>query len=378
MLNNKKYGLYFCFGLVFVLFVISLFVFKPAIKMTELYTLFARVSPDSLKPVFDFGGDGFMLPSVVPMIPNVEFFNYPLFFDIFLCAMTVLLITLIIYLIPNIFMSFCLGLSVILGFGLSILYMSRVHNIWIPLVWPLLVQCFMFLTLIFSKALLKQSKQLNTVKLFGYDVNLFPNAIPYLKNIVQQPKETILTMACFKIRVPQTYMDEVSPEQLIYKTNKFFQIIVDSVLKYGGLIDKTSNTTILCYWIGKQHALNAVKAGIDITDKIKQFEQDYIKISCGIATDEAVFGILGSKNFANYTVIGNITDIAARLENACIFHSSPVLISGKTLNYLKDKLLATHKGSISVHGLKAQIDFYEPLNFNPSYIDKLKERVSND
>lgn len=378
MLNNKKYGLYFCFGLVFVLFALSLFVFKPVIRMAELYTLFARVSPESLKPVYDFGGDGFMLPSVVPMIPNVEFFNYPLIFDVFLCAMTVLLITLIIYLIPNIFICFSLGLSVIIGFCLAALYMSRVHNIWIPVVWPVLVQGFMFLTFMFTKSLLIQTKQLNTVKIFGYDINLFPNSIPYFKNIVQQPKDTILTMACFKIRIPRMYMDEVSVDKLVYKTNEFFQIIVDSVLKYGGIIDKTSNSTILCYWLGKNQALNAVKAGIEINDKVKKLDSEYIKLSCGIATDEAIFGILGSKNFANYTVIGNITDIASRLENACIFHTTPILISGKTLSYLKDKLLATHKGSISVHGLKTQIDFYEPLNFNPSYIDKLKEGLLHD
>ncbi len=375
---NKKYCLYLSCGLVFVLFIIFLFVFKPAIKMLELYTLFARVSPDTLKPVLDFGGTGFMLPAVVPMIPVIEYTNYPLFFDICLCCTGVLATTLIVYLIPNIFIGFCLGLSVIIGFSLVVLYMSRIHNVWIPLIWPVLVQIFMFLTAIFTKSVLKQTKQINTVKLFGYDINLFPNSIPYIKNIVQQPKKTNITMACFKIRIPQVYQNESSTDILVYKVNELFKIIVDIVLKHNGVIDKTSNTTIFCYWLGSKHAFNAVKAGVEISNRIKELNSEYLKVYSGIATDECIFAILGSKKFANYTVIGDLSDIAARLENACIFHNTSILISGKTLNYIKDKLLATHKGSISVHGLKTQIDFYEPLEFKKSPINIIKEGLLND
>ena len=50
-LPNKKYIPYICFSIASVLFTISLFIFKPFIKMLELYTLFVRVPAPSGAPI---------------------------------------------------------------------------------------------------------------------------------------------------------------------------------------------------------------------------------------------------------------------------------------------------------------------------------------
>lgn len=362
MLNKTKYKLYICFSLVTILFITTLFVFKPVIKMAELYTLFARVSPDTLKPVLDFGNTNFMLSSVVPMMPNIQFANYPLIFDLGLCFGAVFLISLFLFIIPNIFISTSFSLIVIFIFALGTIFMSRFYNVWIPIVWPILVQLFIFTIMLSAKVYLKQSKLINTIKIFGYDINLFPNSIPFIKNIVQQPQKTDITMAYFKIKIPQTYIDEIYSNSIVYKLNEYFQIIIDGCLKHSGIIDKTSNNIIQCYWIGNNHALDALKATMEINDIIKT-KQDNIRISCGIATDKSIFAILGSHNFSNYTVLGNIAEVAIRLENACIFHNSNILVSNNTYKLLKNKIMFNHKGMANINGFKSQVDFYEPVHF---------------
>ena len=361
MLNKTKYKLYICFSLVLILFITTLFVFKPVIKMVELYTLFARVSPDTLKPVLDFGNANFMLSSVVPMMPNVEFYNYPLIMDLGLCFGGVFLISLLLFVIPNIFISTCLSLIVMFSFMLGSVYMSRIYNVWIPIVWPILIQFFIFIVMLSARTYLKQNRLINTVKLFGYDINLFPNSIPFIKNLVQEPKKTDVTLAYFKIKIPQLYLDEVYPNSVVYQLNEYYKIIIDGCLKYSGIIDKTSNNIIQCYWINENHALNAIKAVMEINNILKN-KPENIRISCGIATDKAIFAILGSDNFSNYSLIGNISEIATRLENACIFHNSNILVSNNTYNLLKEKIMFTHKGVININGFKSQVDFYEPLH----------------
>ncbi len=368
MLNKTKYKLYICFSLVLILFITTLFVFKPVIKMAELYTLFARVSPDMLKPVLDFGNANFMLSSVVPMMPNVEFSNYPLIFDLGLCFGGVFLISLFLFIIPNVFISTCLSLIVMFSFMLGSVYMSRAYNVWIPIVWPILIQLFIFIIMLSTRVYLKQSKLINSIKLFGYDINLFPNSIPFIKNIIQQPRKVDITLACFKIKILQIYQQEMYTNTLVQELNYYYSVIIDICLKHSGIIDKTSNNIISCYWMGKNQALDAVNACMEINNLLKP-ETNAVKVSCGIATDNSIFAILGSKNFSNYTVIGPISEIASRLENACVFNNSQVLISNKTYNLLKNKLVANHKGVISVHGLNSQVDFYEPL----SLIDDKKE-----
>ena len=101
-LLNKQYRPYILMTIAGVMFAICLFVFKPAIKMAELYTLFARVQPDTLKPILDFGAEHFVLSNVVPAIPSLELANLPLIADIGLCGLTVFLTTFVSIVIPNI------------------------------------------------------------------------------------------------------------------------------------------------------------------------------------------------------------------------------------------------------------------------------------
>ena len=380
MLNKTKYKLYICFSIVTILFITTLFVFKPVIKMVELYTLFARVSPDTLNPVLDFGNANFMLSSVVPMMPSVEFANYPLIFDLGLCCGGVFLISLFLFIIPNIFISTCLSLIVMFCFVLGSIYMSRIYNVWIPVVWPILIQLFIFTIMLSARVYLKQSKLINSVKLFGYDINLFPNSIPFIKNVVQQPKKMDVTMACFKIKIPQFYQEEMYSNTLVYKINDCFRVIIDGCLKYDGLLDKTSNNVVYCYWLGKNHALKALKASMEINSILQKLDSE-IKVSCGISSEKVMFAILGNHNFSNYTVLGNITEIVNKLENSCLFNNSSILVSKNTYNILKDKISFLHKGMISIYGMKSKIDFYSPQDFNInelSYLSNFIKRGQND
>mgnify|MGYP002672422052 FL=1 len=355
-LLNKQYRPYILMTIAGVMFAICLFVFKPVIKMAELYTLFARVQPDTLKPILDFGAEHFVLSNVVPAIPSLELANLPLIADIGLCGLIVFLTTFVSIVIPNIFIDFSLGLIMIFGYCLFCVTTSRFAHIWIPIVWPVLIQTFVLSILTTAKTAMKQTKLINNVKLFGYDINKFPNSIPFIKNIIQQPKRTDITLCCFKLRVAQLYLDDTSAKEIVSKINEVFKIIVDGVLKHDGILDKTSNNTIIAYWLGENNAINAIKAVNEINSLVKS---DNIKISCGMDTEYSIFAILGSENFANYTVLGNISDIAARLENACIFHSTKLLISENTINCVQNKVTAKRKGSISVHSVNPQLNFYE-------------------
>jgi len=358
---NKKYIPHLSIGVVSILFTISLFVFKPVIKMIELYTLFARVKATSTT-MLDFGGENFVISSVVPAIPNVNFLNYPIIFDLFYCFLGVFFITCFIYLIPNLFIGFCFGLSTIISFALYSVVMSHINNSWIPIIWPMLIQIFFLCIFTTLKITIKQTKQISSIKIFGYDINKFPNSFPNIKNIIRQPRKIDTTLCCFRIKIPQIIIERLSDQELVYKINEIFKIITDGCLKYDGIIDKTSNNTILAYWLGDKSAEKALEAALEIQDIINKLSTS-IKVSCGISSEKSIFAILGTEYFSNYTLIGNINDIANRIENACVFHNTSILICETTYQQLKEKLVAINKGAITIHGLYSQIEFYEPQYF---------------
>lgn len=354
---SKERKPYVILALTVFLFIVCLCVLKPSITIAEHYTVFSRVKPEILQSAQVYGS----IPSyILPDISPIEFACYPFIANLCFCAIGVFFITLFAFLIPNIFVAFSLGAITILIYTLFCINLSRTQYIWIPVVWPVIVQFFVLFTEITTKAAVKQTKLINTVKLFGYDINKFPNSIPFIKNIIRQPKKTEITLCYFKLRMSQVYLEETSPNDLVYEVNKVFQTVVDGILKHSGIIDKTSNDIIVGYWMNKNHSTDALNAVLEINSRL---QSENIRLSCGIHTENTVFAILGSENFANYTVLGSVTDVASRLENACVFNGTPMLLSSSTLANLKDKIIATHKGSISIHGLTSQIDFYEFVRF---------------
>ncbi len=377
--NNKRIVLGSTFFVCCLVFLTVLYIFKPAISLMELMTLPIRANIHFHQPpVLDFDNSNFLYNAVVSTLPDVQLFGYPFLMNLLICLTICLAIVLLVFLVPDLFSSFCFGMLIIMGYCITSIYLSHSISLWIPVIWPFLVQMFVLMSAITIKIQAKQNRLVSTIQIFGYDINLFPNSISFIRNVVKQPKKTEITLAYFKIKIPQTFVDDNLAIDVASMVNIPFEIITDTILKNGGLIDKTSSSSVVAYWFGKDNSYLATKCAMEIDRILKEeFYADkknlIIKVSCGINTDTGVFAMLGTKKFSNYTVIGNSVDIATRLENACIFHNASILISQKTFDNIKDRIIASHTGLLSVHGKQSQIDFFEPTSFienKMSYFDK--------
>src|SRR5574344_157780 len=385
--NKKRIILGISYLLCSAVFLFILYVLKPVISLTELMTLTVRGNLHSVTtPILDFQNSNFLYNAVLSSVPDIQFWAYSFSVNIFIVSLISLLIIAVVFFTPEIFTSFCIGIFIISGFCLSNIYLSRTHLLWFPLVWPLLVLSFILVSSLVMKIQAKQNRLISTIKLFGYDINLFPNSIVSVKNIVKEPKKTEVSLCYFKIKIPQSFVDDNFSTDVAGIVNIPFGIIVDTVLANSGIIHKTSSSEIVAYWLGKNNAYRSVKTAMEIQNLLKEKfynekENSIIKVSCGINTDISVFAILGSKKFSNYAVIGNSYDIAVRLESACVFHDSEILISQKTFENIKDKIIATNKGILSITGKQEPLNFYEPesfINDKMSYLDKLRGDKEND
>jgi class 3 adenylate cyclase len=124
--------------------------------------------------------------------------------------------------------------------------------------------------------------------------------------------------------------------------NAYWGAVVPYVVdQEGGLIERFAGDAVLAVFnaLGDQpdHAARAVRAAIAVRDRSQEARasQDWPRFRVGVNTGVAVIGNVGAGSQRSFSVIGDTTNVAARLQSL----SSPghITIGGRTLNEASDE-----------------------------------------
>lgn len=119
--------------------------------------------------------------------------------------------------------------------------------------------------------------------------------------------------------------EQLEPEHVVAILNELFTILTEIVFRHGGTVDKFVGDCVMALWGAPtaqgDHARRAVEAAEDMLDWLEtgneRWEARYgvtIQLAIGIHTGAAVVGNIGSERRMEYTAIGSVVNLAARLE----------------------------------------------------------------
>ncbi|MCC6648675.1 MAG: FHA domain-containing protein [Polyangiaceae bacterium] len=144
-----------------------------------------------------------------------------------------------------------------------------------------------------------------------------------------------------------TRMSEGTSAQVVVEMlNDYFEIMVESIFRFEGTLDKFMGDGIMAMWgapvVHPDDAARAVRCGLDQMELLGRFnrrrmEHDLapIAIGIGIHTGELVAGYVGSSKALSYTVIGDTVNTSARL--CGIAESGQVVVSESTYQRLGNR-----------------------------------------
>ena len=116
-----------------------------------------------------------------------------------------------------------------------------------------------------------------------------------------------------------TYSEGTAPETVVADLNRFLHEMEPVILAYRGHIDKYMGDGIMCEFGAPleypTHRLMAVVAATKMQEAISRCDLPW-KMRIGVASGAAIAGLIGSKR-QTYTAIGDIVNLAARLEKFC-------------------------------------------------------------
>ncbi len=121
------------------------------------------------------------------------------------------------------------------------------------------------------------------------------------------------------------FAESSPPEQVVAFLNQLFTTLTEVVFRHQGTVDKFIGDCVMAVFgapnAQADHATRAVAAAEDMQRFVeaqapawqKQFGFE-VRLGIGIGSGEAVVGNLGSESRMEYTVIGDVVNVAARLE----------------------------------------------------------------
>jgi adenylate cyclase len=116
-----------------------------------------------------------------------------------------------------------------------------------------------------------------------------------------------------------SYSENIQPENVVAELNRYLQDMEPVLLAYHGHIDKYLGDGIMCEFGAPQeflmHRLMAVTCAVKMQKVLSESDYPW-KMRIGISSGSAIAGLIGSYR-QTYTAIGDIVNLASRLEGNC-------------------------------------------------------------
>lgn len=180
--------------------------------------------------------------------------------------------------------------------------------------------------------------------------------------------ETVEASVAFIDIVGFTKISETQPPDVVVNLlNAYFDVMVKEIIEQKGIVDKFMGDCIMAVFKGPYHLDRAIDACLSIKERIQDLpelrEEGFEpKISIGVNSGEMISGNIGSCTLRrlDYTVIGDIVNVAARLQAAAGVNQ--ILISKRNYDLIKESFCCQEVGSISMKNKKDPILVYEVLS----------------
>jgi adenylate cyclase len=156
-------------------------------------------------------------------------------------------------------------------------------------------------------------------------------------------------------------------EQIVALLNELFSVLTEIVFRHGGTVDKFIGDCIMAVWgapvAQEDHAARALGAAEDMMRFLETANEGWrekydveIRLGIGVNSGEAIVGNIGSDKRMEYTVIGDVVNVAARLE--AIAQPNQVLVAASTRDLVGDAFALTKLGDRKLTGRKTETAVY--------------------
>jgi adenylate cyclase len=205
--------------------------------------------------------------------------------------------------------------------------------------------------------------------------DIMKNVVQNIDDIKLGGKKANVTVLFADIRGFTSMSEKMTAEEVSVILNEYFSEIEPIITKYNGVINKFIGDAVMAIF-GEpiqdiNHPQNAVKCACAMLKKVEELQEKWIfegkpkiEIGIGINTGEAFVGNIGSEKRLEYTVIGDMVNLASRIESYNKVYKTNLLISSSTYINVSDIVNVIRIADVTIRGKAKKMDIYEVLGLS--------------
>jgi adenylate cyclase len=160
----------------------------------------------------------------------------------------------------------------------------------------------------------------------------------------------------------------MEPQKVIGLLNQCMEQLSRIVDEEGGTVDKYIGDELMAFWgapVGHgDHALRAVRAALRMQEAMSALSRERagrgegpIRIGVGLNSGVAVAGLMGSHDRWNYTVLGDMVNLASRLCSGAA--PGEVVVTSATLSETGEAVGARSLGARRFKGFSSEVEVFD-------------------
>jgi adenylate cyclase len=151
--------------------------------------------------------------------------------------------------------------------------------------------------------------------------------------------------------------------------NRYMTAMTTKIIDNQGTLDKYIGDAQMAFWNAplddKDHAINAVKTGLEMLGDLDEFNKEIAKenipafgMGLGINTGDVVVGNMGSRQRFDYTCLGDSVNLASRLEGQSKNYGVRIILGPRTAELVRDTYSVIEMDCIAVKGKTQGVKVY--------------------
>jgi adenylate cyclase len=285
---------------------------------------------------------------------------------VWLVYMLLFLLCVVIYVLGTTTRTVVYLLSVVLigaAWWVAALQAYGSHAVLVPVVTPLL--CIALVTAGQQAYLfyLEQVRRREVIGMFGRYV---PREV--VRELVRHPEKVKLggqrrelTVLFCDLEGFTTICEGMPPEQVVEFLNEYLTVMTEIVQSERGIIDKYEGDLIMAEFgiplAMPDHALRACRTAFRMQRRLDELREQWeaegkpsLRARVGIGSGTMVFGNVGSSQAFDYTVLGDVVNLASRLEGANKTYGTSVMINERTHELVREHIVVREIDLLLVKG----------------------------
>lgn len=168
----------------------------------------------------------------------------------------------------------------------------------------------------------------------------------------------LVTVFFSDLRGFTAFSDTVEPEEVMAVLGEYHRAMGLRIAQFGGTLERFAGDGIMVFFNDPveqpDHVQRATRMALAMRDNVRQLRESWVRkgyqldVGMGIHTGYATCGIVGYEGRRDYAVIGNVTNLAARLCDAA--GGGEVLVTARVISELGTAFANEPVGELSLKG----------------------------